>query len=286
MLVAQPAAHDFTPASFTAQTKLVLVPVTVTDRDGKTVTDLKQEHFRITDGSMPREIVSFSRVDTAISMGIVLDLSASMKPKLPYAIGAVQAIARTLGPEDAGYLVTFSHRPELRVGYTRDATELAVNLAFSKAEGNTALFDAVALALDHGRRGKGLRKVLLVVSDGGDNKSRLMAPELVSAALEADTQIYCIAVHERLRAKDEAPGAYFLEKLSNLTGGLKFDVRGMEELAGVAETIALATKEQYLIGFKPVDEVAAARWRKVRVKVNVPGSPSLRVTSRSAYFNP
>ena len=67
-----------------------------------------------------------------------------------------------------------------------------ISLLFSKAEGNTALYDAIGLGLRHGRNGNGFRKVLLVVSDGGDNRSRLMESDLVAAALEADTQIYCI----------------------------------------------------------------------------------------------
>ena len=271
---------------FTSQTSLVLLPVTVTDRYGKTITDLKPEHFRISDGSIPREIVSFGRVDTPVSAGIILDLSASMHRKLPYALYAVRQIVDTLGADDAGYMITFDKSPQLQVPFTREVETLGNGLLFSKAGGNTALYDAIGMGLRQGQKGKGFRKVLLVVSDGGDNRSRLMESELVSAALEADTQIYSIAVHERLRPKDEVPGAQFLERLAKLTGGLKFDVRTTGEVPAVREAIERAMKEQYLLGFKPHDEAVSGKWRKVKVGVEVPGVRSLQVSSKSAYFNP
>ncbi|MDQ1473175.1 MAG: Ca-activated chloride channel [Bryobacterales bacterium] len=272
--------------SFSTDANLVLVPVTVTDRYGKTISDLKPEHFRVSDGSKPRDIVSFGRVDAPVAMGVVLDLSTSMHRKLPFALAAARAVIDTLSPEDAGYLVTFDKTPELRVGFTRDVESLGESLLFSTAQGNTALFDAIGLALRHGREGKGFRKVLLVISDGGDNRSRLMESDLVSAALEADTQIYCIGVHERLRARDEVAGAHFMERLATLTGGLKFDVRTEGEVQSMAHAISLAMKDQYLIGFKPHDEVVSGKWRKVRISVDVPGIRSLRVSAKSGYFNP
>jgi Ca-activated chloride channel family protein len=273
-------------STFSTEANLVLVPVTVTDHYGKTITNLKPEHFRVTDDSKLRDIVSFGRVDAPVSMGVVLDLSASMHRKLPFALGAARAAIDTLGAEDAGYLVTFDKTPQLREPFTRDVDTLGQSLPFSKAEGNTALYDAIGVGLRHGRQRKEFRKVLLVISDGGDNRSRLMESELVSAALEADTQIYCIAVHEQLRARDEVEGARFLERIAQLTGGLKFDVRTLGEVQGVADAISLAMKDQYLIAFKPHEEVPSGKWRKVHVSVDVPGIRSLRVTAKSAYFNP
>ncbi|HXJ40122.1 MAG TPA: VWA domain-containing protein [Bryobacteraceae bacterium] len=272
-------------ATFSAETRLVLVPVTVTDRFGKTITGLQPENFQVSDGSTRRDIVWFSRTDAPVSMGIVVDLSSSMQRKLTYALGAAKAAIETLNPDDAGYLVTFDHRPELRVPLTRDFAALSNRLLFARAEGNTALYDAVNLSLQHGRNSKDMRKVLVVISDGGDNRSRLMEADLIAAALEADTQIYCIGVHEPLRPKDEVEGARFLERISRLTGGLKFDVRSVNEIPAAAEALSLAMREQYVLGFKPPDEVAPAKWRKVRIKVNLRGNP-LQVSARSAYFNP
>ncbi len=271
-------------ASFSAESRLVLLPVTVTDRNGKTVTGLRQEHFRISDESAASTIVSFGRTETPVSLGIVFDLSSSMGRKLPVALEVARAVINSLGTGDAGYLITFDKVPQVRVPYTYDVASLGRNLLFSPAHGNTALYDAVKLGLDHGRKGGEARKALIVISDGGDNRSRLMESQLIAAALEADTQIYSIAVHERLRPEDEVPGAAFMDRLAKSTGGLLFDVRQTGEIPAMAERLAQAMREQYLIGFKPPEHGLRNTWRKVRVKVDVPGT-SLYVSTKSAYYH-
>jgi len=273
-------------AVFSSTSNLVLVPVTVTDHYGKTITGLQQEHFRITDNSAPREIVSFGRSDAPVSLGIIMDLSSSMHRKLPYAVEAAQAVIKQLNPEDMGYLVTFDKTPQLRVPLTNNFGSLSAGLVFPRAEGNTALFDAIHLGLRHGRSAKEFRKVLLVISDGGDNRSRLMESEIVSEAIEADTQIYCIGVHELLRPKDEVDGARFLDRLAHMTGGLKFDMRSRKEVAATANAISTAMRDQYIIGFRPPDALAPNKWRKVRVQVNHPAGDKVHVSARTAYYNP
>lgn len=280
------AVRTVDAAVFSSQSSLVLVPVTVTDRHGKTITDLRQEHFQITDNSVPREIVSFSQVEAPVALGVVMDLSASMQRKLPFALEAARAVLSSLGSGDAGYLVTFGKTPSLRVELTHDFGTLANSLLFARADGNTALFDAVDVGLRHGKNVRDLRKALLVVSDGGDNRSRLMESDLIAAAIEADTQIYCIAVHERLRPRDEVQGAHFLERLAKSTGGLKLDVRTASEIPGAAQVISRAMRDQYLIGFKPVDNSEGGKLRKVRVSLDLPDAPSMRVNARRGYFNP
>ena len=270
--------------AFSSHARLVLLPVTVTDRNGRTVSGLKPEHFRIHDEASPSQIVSFGRIEAPVSVGIVFDLSSSMERKLPVALQAAKSVIDSLNEEDAGYLITFDKVPQVRVPYTHDVTSLGRDLIFPTAHGNTALYDAIKLGLDHGRKGGDTRKVLIVISDGGDNRSRLMESELVSAALEADTQIYSISVHERLRPKDEEPGSAFLDRLSRSTGGMLFDVREANEIPAMAERLSQAMRDQYLIGFKPPEQGLRDKWRKVRVKVEVPGS-SLQVTTKNAYYH-
>jgi Ca-activated chloride channel family protein len=282
----QPLRHDGNAeaASFSSQSRLVLIPVTVTDHRGKIISDLKREHFRVVDDSKPREIVSLTRVYAPVSLGIVFDLSSSMRTKLSYATEAASAIIRTLDEEDAGYLVTFDKSPKLRVEFTRNVAALGEALVFQQAKGNTALYDGINLGLRHSKEGKGFRKVLLVISDGGDNRSRMMESEIVAAALEADVQIYCLSVHNPLRPKDEVAGSFFMDRLARLTGGLRFDIRGRGEIPGMAQTMALAMKDQYLLGFKPAMEDSTGKWRKLRVSVDLPGA-RLRVTAKNAYLD-
>lgn len=96
-----------------------------------------------------------------------------MGRKLPVALEVARAVINSLGTGDTGYLITFHKVPQVRVPYTYDVASLGRNLLFSPAHGKTALYDAVKLGLDHGRKGGEARKALIVISDGGDNRSRL-----------------------------------------------------------------------------------------------------------------
>src|ERR1035437_1475598 len=178
------ASGDFREAT---GTRLVLVPVHVTDGDGKTIGDLTRDHFQIFDEGAPREIVSFTTEEAPVSLGIVMDLSASMQAKLPQAISALREATGRFGPGDETFLLTFSSHPSLRQGFTGDVASLTDNLQFARTEGRTALVDAVYQALEQVRRGRNPRKALLVISDGGDNNSRYRESELLEAALESNT---------------------------------------------------------------------------------------------------
>ena len=135
--------------SLSADSRLVLVPVTVTDRNGRSLTDLEPAHFRVFDNSEPREIHSFTREDAPVSLGIVMDRSGSMHHKLRQAISAVRAITESVGPEDEAFLMTFAEKPVMQNALTRDVQRLRGPPDAAGAEGDTALIDSVYSAL-HG----------------------------------------------------------------------------------------------------------------------------------------
>src|SRR4051794_19903405 len=173
--------------------RLVLVPVTVTDHNGKTVTDLKREQFQVLDNSTPVEIVSFGREEAPVSLGIVLDLSGSMRAKRNQAISAIREIINAAGPRDEAFLVTFSSAPEMRVEFTSDLRAVMDPLFMAGARGSTALVDAMYMGLQEMKHARNPRRALVVLSDGGDNNSRYTEAELSSLALESNTQIYAIS---------------------------------------------------------------------------------------------
>src|SRR5215471_11236810 len=127
--------------------RLVLVPVTVVDRNGRPATDLEREHFSVTEDSQPREVASLTREESPIALGLVMDLSGSMNGKLKHAIAATQAIAGVSGAVDEVFLMTFGDRPEMRVKFARGADRIASGLVGVHAYGDTALIDAVYQAL-------------------------------------------------------------------------------------------------------------------------------------------
>jgi VWFA-related protein len=266
-------------------THLVLVPVTVTDRNGKSAVDLERQHFRITEDSEPREITSLTREEGAVSLGLVVDLSGSMKSKLTHAIDAVRAITDTAGENDQAFLMTFGDGPEMRVPLTRDAGSIIGGLSGAKAHGSTALIDAVYRALHEIRGSSKGRKALAILSDGGDNTSRYSEADLKRLALESDVQIYAISIIEGARDKDQRRGAFLLEELASLSGGLHFTVRHRSDLPAMAENMARAMKDVYVIGYKP-GESLPGKWRKIRVSVTPPSSERLRFCASAGYFVP
>ena len=277
-------ASDPPKTSLRVDSRMVLVPVTVTDGKGKTITDLRREQFQVLDDSTPVEIVSFTREEAPVSIGIVLDLSGSMHTKRRQAVSAIRELVERTGPGDEALLMTFADTPELRMGFTRDVASVLDPLLFAGAKGSTALIDAIYAGLQQMKHARNPRRVLVVVSDGGDNNSRYTEAELTSLALESDTQIYSISIHEAVTNVQERSGVYLLSKLSENTGGLHFVVRDRRQLPEFAARLSTAINNLYVIGYRPPENYLSGKWRKVKIRVDNPPGARLRIATRSGYF--
>src|ERR1035438_9652141 len=177
-------------AAFRAASTLVLVPVTVVDRRGSIVNGLASNAFTLTEDGVRQQIRSFSEEDAPVSMGIVLDLSGSMKGVLGAAKESLRALMKDANPADEAFLSTVSTRPRAYSGFTHDFDEVLGRIAGENAGGDTALIDAIYESLQELRSGVHTRKALLVISDGMDNHSRYSREELLRRAVESDAQIY------------------------------------------------------------------------------------------------
>ncbi len=267
---------------------LVLVPVTVTDDMGRIVSGLRRDNFNVYDDKQEQPIISFSSEDAPFSVGVVFDTSGSMSgQKIHEARLAARAFWQAANPEDEAFLVTFSDRAELQVDFTRDFAEIQNGLLFAAPKGATALIDAVDLAMRHLKSARNTRKALLVISDGGDNHSRLSKGELLRYAREADVQIYGIGIHNGSSSPEEMSGPLLLEELANATGGQHFMVQSENELPDIAARIGIALHDQYMIGYQPPEGAQPGKWRRIRVRLQAPkGVPTLRVYARTGYYAP
>jgi Ca-activated chloride channel family protein len=163
-------------ADFHADSKLVLVPVTVLDRRGATVNGLAKGAFMVTENGVRQTVGSFSEEDAPVSIGVVLDLSGSMRAVLGPAKDSLRALLSDANPADEVFLNTVSTRPAVTSGFTRDFGEVLNRVVFESAGGSTALFDTAWNSVKELRSGVHPRKALLVISDGMDNNSRHLAP--------------------------------------------------------------------------------------------------------------
>lgn len=272
-----------------ADVRLVLIPVSVTDKNGANVIGLRAENFSVYEDGTQRPIVSFSQEDAPCSVGIVFDVSGSMLTKVTPSQSALHAFLDAANENDEVFLMTFSDQPTLRIPFTRDFVAVQNSLAFEKRAGMTALIDAIYEALRLSRTAENGRRALLVISDGGDNYSRYSREELRMATVEADTQIYSIGIQGIPRSLmdkgEQLAGLSFLQDLADRTGGKSLVIQNNSDLLAAMRVISLALRDQYLLGIPPSERTVAGEWHKIRVKVDAPDRRGrLRVDARTIYY--
>ena len=282
-LTGQPARPPIT-----VDVHLVVVPVTVTDGAGAVVTGLKQEHFRVFEDKAPREIVSFASEDTPASVGLLIDVSGSMRSTSARVRAAARALLESLGPDDEAFLLTFSSRPETVVEFTSEPRVIHDRLLQARFGGRTSLMDAVQHALGRMRSARHSRKAMVIVSDGMDNFSRYSRGELMGRVAEADVQVHALAVqeppinHKLIELRVQRQGLSLLEDLAGASGGLYFPVRNEAEAPPAARQIGRVLHDQYLLGYY-TPRAAGGKWRRIQVKVDLPHAHAY---ARSGYLAP
>jgi Ca-activated chloride channel family protein len=268
-------------------TNLVLVPVTVTDSRGAVVPNLDRTKFVLTEERQHQEIISFSHETAPVSLALVVDLSGSMANKIAKARVAVEAILDNLEDEDEELLVTFADTAELELPFTDDTSAIRGALTSAEPRGSTALFDAVALAVHEMHRAQNRRRVLFLISDGGDNHSRLTKRELRGLLDEEDVQIHAIGIHDRMVSREESRGPWILEDLAKMTGGRHHMVDDIGQLPTLAGEMSRALHDRYLLGYKPTPLGLSGSFRRIDVKlVQAKGAPKLYVYARRGYRMP
>jgi Ca-activated chloride channel family protein len=254
---------------------LVTVSVSVTDPENRFITGLNAENFELFEDRIQQNIRYISTEAAPVSLGIVFDISQSMKSKLEFAKEAAVTFLETGTVDDEYFLVEFSSRAQLAQGFTSDINRLRDRLAFKPAEGETALYDAVYLGLREVKKGQNPKKALLLITDGEDNHSRYNRSDLREFVRESDVQIYVIDL-----------GRALVGDLAEMTGGRSYRA-SVDTLQDTCEKIALEIKSQYLLGYESTNTNKDGRYRKIRVRVTPPpGMPKLNVRARDGYYGP
>jgi Ca-activated chloride channel homolog len=265
---------------------LVLVPVTITDPMDRLVAGLEKGSFLVRENGQPQTIRSFSSEDAPISLGVIFDVSASMADKIDEARRAVVEFFRTANPEDEFFVVTFSDQPQLLVDFTPSVEDIQKRIAYAIPKGCTSLLDAIYLGVHRMRQARYQRKALLIISDGGDNRSRYTEREIMDTVREADVQIYAMGLFNfQGKTPEELHGPELLGAITGATGGQTFFIRSPRELPDVAAKIGIELRNQYLLGYRPTNPTHDGKWRKIKVNVNPPqGLPPLHVHAKNGYY--
>jgi Ca-activated chloride channel family protein len=267
---------------------LVLVPVTVSDQRDHLVMGLQRDAFNVLDQSNQEVIRHFSSQDTPISLGIILDLSSSMREKIERSREAVVQFLRSANPEDEFFLIAFNDRPELLVDFTSSVEEVQGEISKAKPDGTTALLDALYLGLDRMKNTRYERKVLLVVSDGGENHSRYTIKDVWSVLREAGVQVYALGIFDEApRTKAERMGPDLLAAITGITGGRTFHINNLKKIGDAAAELSIELRNQYLVAYRPSNLACDGKWHKITVRVTPPQDlPRLRVHAKAGYYAP
>jgi Ca-activated chloride channel homolog len=275
-------AQENPVTTFRTESNLVSLNVSAFDKEGRIVKGLPQSAFTVFEDNQKQEIKIFRQEDVPISLGLVVDASASMFNKRDRVNQAALAMVKASNPDDEVFVISFNDEAVVTQDFTSDLKRLENGLRKFDSKGETAMRDALSVGLDHLRaHSKKDKKVLVVITDGEDNSSIQKQENLIRAAHLSNVILYAIGIlgSEQPASAQRAEAA--LNALTLATGGRSWfpaDVSGIER---ITPEIAHEIRNQYVIGYSPENTATTTAFRSIRVEVNV---PNVTVRTRSGYY--
>jgi VWFA-related protein len=279
---------------------LVNLNVSVTNRSGLALANLKKEDFEIAENGQQQKVEFFQTATAPFNLVLVLDLSGSIKDKLDIVKSAALRFLDVIGPQDKVAVVAFTHEVRVVSQLTSDRNELRKRIkGIERPEGGTAFYEAMWFTLaDTLRDTRGQRNAIVVMTDGVDSSldrynpapTRVSFNQLAHRLEESDTLIFPVyldteyeEVFERSNSTSEAYAIARdqLDRIAELTGGQKFRAEKFSDLSGVYKQVAAAIRTVYSVGYYPTNAERDGTYRRVRVNVN---RPEAAVRTRKGYY--
>jgi VWFA-related protein len=275
------------PYVINVSVNMVVLHATVQNQKNLLVSGLDKENFQVYENGMLQQITYFSHDDIPVTVGLVVDNSGSMGPKRSDVIAAALAFARASNPSDQIFVVNFNEKVSFALPggtpFTDNAVQLEVALSRIVASGETALYDAIDAALVHLKGSGRDKKVLIVISDGGDNASKHKLEQVIALARQSSVIIYSIGIFEE---QDEDRNPTVLRRFAEETGGEAYFPESAKEVISICERIAHDIRSQYTLAYVPTNKNQDGRYRVIRVNAGMPGRTRLSVRTRPGYFAP
>ena len=272
---------------------LVLMYTTVYDKIGRFVSGLKQEDFRIFEDSVQQTILSFSQEDVPVSMGILLDLSGSMRGKIEQVNKAAEALIRASNPQDQVFLIGFNEDVELLQDFTSDIDEIADALENTVVMGSTAIYDAVYLGVQKAHTGTRPKKAIVLITDGVDRESYYTLDAMVSKVQESDVQVFVVGFLDPIKKKGLFSGfsksvpekaREALIRIAEETGGKAFFPDQVSEIHAIVSEIAIELRNQYSIGYFSSNGAQDGSFRRVKIEIAGANAAGNKLRHRRGYF--
>ena len=283
------------PSVFRSGASLVALNVTVTDEAKKLVTGLRAEDFAVFEDGVQQRVQFFEASQVPIDLILLLDASSSMRDKMTIVQEAALGFMKTLRPGDRGAVVAFSDTVNVVQSLTDDRALLETAVRDTKAEGATALYNALYISLkEFGRQaqagGDVRRQAIAVLSDGEDTSSLVTFDDVLALARKTGVSIYTIRLQSEFVAARNAvdstkklfsDSAYAMKTLAQDTGGQAFFPGMIGELKNVYGHIADELSAQYSLGYTPSNARRDGRFRRIVVRILT--NPALRPRARTGY---
>jgi len=275
------------PYVISVNVNMVVLHATVQNEKNVLVGGLDKEQFQIYENGALQQIKYFSHDDIPVTVGLVVDNSGSMRSKRSVVIAAAMAFARSSNPSDQLFVVNFNEHVSFalpaNVPFTDNKVELENALSQIIASGETALYDALDVALLHLNKGDRDKKILIVISDGGDNASKRALEQVIALARRSSAIIYSVGIFEE---QDEDKNPVVLRRFAEETGGEAYFPDSINEVTPICERIARDIRSQYTLGYVPTDQAQDGTYRAIRVSARTPDRARLSVRTRPGYFAP
>jgi VWFA-related protein len=272
---------------FKSGAELVVLHVNVFDKRSDAVPELPQSAFTVFEDDTPQDIAFFSAGDVPVTVGLIIDNSTSMLTERDMVVSGTSAFAESSHPEDEMFAIVFNEHVRAglpdTIDFTRNRMQLRVSLQRFPAGGKTAFYDAVIAGLDHLEKAGYQKRVLVVMSDGGDNASRHTEKEMLDRVSSGNALVYTVLDPNVVVPGEAKPQV--LRRLAQLSGGLAYFPRSDRALVSAFREIAGNIRRGYSIGYLPSSSAQHHHDERHRVKVmvRVPGRSDLSVRVRNGY---
>jgi len=274
------------PATFKADTRLVVLHATVIDKSGKLITNLQQKAFKVLENGVEQPVKKVLREDVPVSMGLIVDNSGSMRTKRQKVEQAALAMVRASNPEDEVFIVNFNDEAYLEEpGFTHDIKLLERGLSKLDSRGGTAMRDAIRMSMDYLKEnGKKDKKLLVVVTDGEDNYSNITLENLVRELQRSETpvQVYTIGLLSEEERREAKKAERALIAISDASGGAYYIPKENNDIDKICQQVARDIRSQYIIEYNPIMSELDGSFRKIKVVASAPNRPTVR--TRSGYY--
>jgi Ca-activated chloride channel homolog len=273
-------------AIFRSDTRVVVCPTTVVDKDGHLVTNLTKSAFTVYEDKEPQKF-TMKREDVPISLGLIIDNSGSMREKRKKVETAAADLVEASNKDDEEFVVNFNDSAYLDLphekDFTNDIAELKEALARIDARGGTAMRDALNMSIVHLKeKAHREKKVLVLVTDGVDNSSIISLEALVKVAQQSGVLIYAVGLLSDEDRRDATRAKRELDSLTEATGGRAFFPKELADVERIAQEVARDIRNQYTIAYSPSNIALDGTFRAIKIVVNAPGHPTVR--TRTGYY--